>query len=510
MTRRQIVLFLLTSLTVLMAATPLAHASGGTLTVVKNGNGHVFSAPEGIDCGTDCSEHYPAVPGDCAPQYPTCNEPQEITLTAEQTAPGWAFAGWGGACSGATGSCDLLMSIDRTVQASFVDVQAPTVDLTTPNTNGIPVRGIVTLRATASDNDRVDRVQFKLGQTVLGADTTAPYALDVDTTKAPFADGSQTITAQALDASGHSASVNRPLILDNTAPSVTFDLPAHSASHSVTAHISVDEAVTWRCNLDGTLVPCAPPEFTVTNLADGFHFVGVTATDPAGNHGGTAKYVEVDATAPHVELSGPSGTIPRAPVSYSFTSTDAHQVAAQCSIDGHPYFGCGSPTNLGAPAPGAHTFDLRVTDMFGNRTAVHREFTVSAPTTPPATDPPATDPPATDPPATTPPAADPPATDQSDSGQVEAPADTAAPDTRITTAPAKRVAKRKVRFGFASTEAGSRFECSLDRAAWSACASPQTLKVKRGKHRLAVRAIDAAGNADASPATAKFRIGRRR
>src|SRR4051812_24653842 len=210
MTRRHTVLFLLTSLTVLMASAPLAHASGGTLTVVKHGVGHVYSAPEGIDCAAACSHHYSTVPGDCPPQQQPCTEPQEVTLIAEPTAAGWSFAGWGGACGGTSGSCDLIMSIDRNVDANFVDVQSPTVDLASPNTNGVPLRGTVTLRATASDNDAVARVDFKLGQTVLGIDTTAPYTLDVNTAAAPFADGPQTITATALDASGHSASVARP------------------------------------------------------------------------------------------------------------------------------------------------------------------------------------------------------------------------------------------------------------------------------------------------------------
>jgi hypothetical protein len=38
-------------------------------------------------------------------------------------------------------------------------------------------------------------------------------------------------------------------------------------------------------------------------------------------------------------------------------------------------------------------------------------------------------------------------------------------------------------------------------AAFTACTSPTTVKVGKGPHTLAVAAVDAAGNADGSPAT---------
>jgi hypothetical protein len=83
--------------------------------------------------------------------------------------------------------------------------------------------------------------------------------------------------------------------------------------------------------------------------------------------------------------------------------------------------------------------------------------------------------------------------------------DTAAPDTSFTTVPAGGVAKTlTVPFGFASSEAGSSFLCSLDGTAYVACTSPTSLTVASGQHTYRVAARDTAGNTDATPASATF------
>ena len=64
---------------------------------------------------------------------------------------------------------------------------------------------------------------------------------------------------------------------------------------------------------------------------------------------------------------------------------------------------------------------------------------------------------------------------------------------------------------FSSTEAGSTFECKLDRGAFKPCGPKLKLRrLKPGKHTLLVRAVDALGNADATPAKKKLRVKRKR
>ncbi len=89
--------------------------------------------------------------------------------------------------------------------------------------------------------------------------------------------------------------------------------------------------------------------------------------------------------------------------------------------------------------------------------------------------------------------------------------DTTAPNTKLGKAAIKTSA-RKATFKFSATEKGSTFACRLDRQKkFSKCRSPKTYKhLKPGKHTFRVRATDAAGNTDKTPAKRVFRIEARR
>jgi hypothetical protein len=79
------------------------------------------------------------------------------------------------------------------------------------------------------------------------------------------------------------------------------------------------------------------------------------------------------------------------------------------------------------------------------------------------------------------------------------------PDTTITAEPSQEVRSRTASFSFVSTKAESSFECSFDSAPWSGCSSPETYAdLATGTHTFAVRAVDAAGNRDSSPATSSY------
>ena len=84
--------------------------------------------------------------------------------------------------------------------------------------------------------------------------------------------------------------------------------------------------------------------------------------------------------------------------------------------------------------------------------------------------------------------------------------DTTSPDTTITRRPTYQH-PRHSRFKVTSTEAGSTFRCRLDGGPAKPC-GPKVdyVGLKKGKHNLAVYAVDAAGNADATPASVKWRV----
>ena len=87
--------------------------------------------------------------------------------------------------------------------------------------------------------------------------------------------------------------------------------------------------------------------------------------------------------------------------------------------------------------------------------------------------------------------------------------DKTAPDTSIVGK--RKQFGRKARFAFVSTEAGSTFECRLDRGKFRPCDKKfKSRRLNYGRHTVFARATDAAGNTDATPAAFKFKLKERR
>jgi HYR domain len=85
--------------------------------------------------------------------------------------------------------------------------------------------------------------------------------------------------------------------------------------------------------------------------------------------------------------------------------------------------------------------------------------------------------------------------------------DRTSPETTMSAAPSSSVASSSAEFSFSSPEAGASFECSLEGGAFASCSSPQSYAgLGDGTHSFAVRAIDAAGNADPTPAAHTWTI----
>lgn len=77
------------------------------------GSGEVTSQPAGIACPGDCDELYPF------------GTPVALTATPS---PGSAFTGWSGDCTG-TGSCDVVLDLDRAVTATFAPLRTLVVSV---------------------------------------------------------------------------------------------------------------------------------------------------------------------------------------------------------------------------------------------------------------------------------------------------------------------------------------------------------------------------------------------
>lgn len=87
------------------------------------------------------------------------------------------------------------------------------------------------------------------------------------------------------------------------------------------------------------------------------------------------------------------------------------------------------------------------------------------------------------------------------------------PRTRITARPSAVLTthrlRRRVAFRFTAGEAGATFRCQLDRKPYRPCAPPGVYWLRPGRHVLRVLAVDAAGNADRTPALFRVRVLRR-
>ena len=87
------------------------------------------------------------------------------------------------------------------------------------------------------------------------------------------------------------------------------------------------------------------------------------------------------------------------------------------------------------------------------------------------------------------------------------PPDTTPPQSTIDSGPSGTVGSTSASFTFSSDEAGSTFECSLDGSPFSACTSPKDYtNLSGGSHTFEVRATDAAGNVDTTPASRTFSV----
>jgi Ca2+-binding RTX toxin-like protein len=146
----------------------------------------------------------------------------------------------------------------------------------------------------------------------------------------------------------------------------------------------------------------------------------------------------------------------------------------------HPEYGDAVPVNCEA-----------VVEADPNSFQILPDFPI--PTPPPA---PTPSPPAPAPPATRPPP--------------RPPRDTKPPQTTITIRPRAVLtthrARRRVLVRFAGSEPGSTFRCKLDGGPYRPCVSPRAYSLAIGNHTIRIRAIDAAGNADPTPALLRLKV----
>jgi hypothetical protein len=299
-------------------------------------------------------------------------------------------------------------------------------------------------------------VECKLdgGQFAPCGEPTADGKLRVD--YAGLGDGSHAFAARASDAAGNTGPQTLYTWTVDTAgpPTAITERPADPTNgRSATFAFASEAGATFQCRLDeGPFASCAPPH-AYAGLGDGRHTFVVRAVDTLGNVGPEAVHAwTIETTAPAVAITaGPPALGNGTAVSLSFSADEA--ATFQCNLDDRGFEPCGSPAAYAGLREGGHAFVVRATDAAGNVGAASRSWTI----------------------------------------------DTTAPDTTLASRPPARTTATTAAFRFSTSEAGT-FECRLDGGSFSPCTSPKTYRaLARGRHSFAVRAVDLAGNVDATP-----------
>lgn len=221
----------------------------------------------------------------------------------------------------------------------------------------------------------------------------------------------------------------------------------------------------FECSLDGAqFSACTSPQ-AYADLADGSHTFEVLARDQlATADPSPATYEwEVDTTHPAVFFESlppnPSNQT-GATVEFSVTDFGGSGVSSVgCQLDGGQLTPCSSPVSYSSLADGPHEVVVWVTDNVGHTSFDFYNWTI----------------------------------------------DTTAPTTTIEAKPSDPSNSASPSFSFSGADPGgsgvASFECKLDAGAFEACTSPKALAgLGDGSHTFEVRAKDAVGNTDATPA----------
>jgi hypothetical protein len=280
-----------------------------------------------------------------------------------------------------------------------------------------------------------------------------------------LAEGPHTFDARAIDRWGvvESSPAHFAWTVDLLPPSLalTSTPPAVSDTPDGSFAIAgIGNGLQANCVLDGTAPASCSSKFAFDLLRSGTHTLTVSATDRVGVAAAPVTYTWTVAL-PANEVAPPATTISDGPPALATTNAAKFTLTGSktkltwtCRLDGGAWRSCVSGTSLSNLPDGTHTFEARATDRWGV---------------------------VEDPPA-----------------RWVWTIDRTAPETFVL---ATKALAGDAGVALLGSEAGASFECRIGTGDWSPCAASTPLPAVAAPTPMAVRAIDAAGNVDASPAT---------
>lgn len=191
----------------------------------------------------------------------------------------------------------------------------------------------------------------------------------------------------------------------------------------------------------------------------------ITARQTGGTASGTSNAFTVLDGGPVTTIASyPASPSSNRSPSFTFTASEA-DATFECTLDASAWAPCASPIMYNNVPDGTHTFQVKGTSG-GYAEAAPPSVTWLL--------------------------------------------DATAPDTRLDSVPPPSTYAASAVFVFSAAEPGATFQCRMDGAAFDACVSPVTIgAVAFGRHTFDVRAVDPAGNVDASPASHAWTVERR-
>lgn len=224
--------------------------------------------------------------------------------------------------------------------------------------------------------------------------------------------------------------------------------------------------VTFACSLDSAAFSACPANLAYANLGFTTHTLRVRATDRWGQVEATPASVtwtldehlapDYSAVPPRAAIASSVPALSNSTGATFTLSADRAPATLTCSVDGRAYAACGTTLTLKGLVAGAHSLRVLATDRFGQVSIAPATFSWTV--------------------------------------------DVTAPDTW-----ALAVVRESDGLVAFASEPNAAFQCKTT-ADWQPCGTPVALSVT-APVTLAVRAIDGAGNVDASPATVSLAPG---
>jgi hypothetical protein len=242
----------------------------------------------------------------------------------------------------------------------------------------------------------------------------------------------------------------------HAAPTFSFTQTPRDPTNQTSETFAWTGTAPFKCSLDGaTFQTCTSPQ-TLSGLSEGAHEFSVQGGVGVGPPPTITDDWTVDLTPPTtVVTQQPPPLSDSSTATFAFNSPDS-TATFQCSLNGSPAQPCTSPVVYSGLADATRSLLIQAVDPAGNVDVLAQPITWTVDTTPPDT---------------------------------------------VLANPGNIVGQIDPQFTFTATEAGSTFQCSFDNAPFAPCVSPALVEVLgSGPQQFSVRAVDAAGNADPTPA----------